>query len=76
MVSLVARDYAAPERRPTSTTGYGPGVAGAVVIVVILLAFPLLVGIGAVFLAATLGGLLNADQATRFEGTELAELNQ
>jgi hypothetical protein len=51
-------------------------VAGAVVIVVVLLVFPILVGIGAVFLAAVLGGLLNADQAKRFEGTELAELNQ
>ena len=46
------------------------------VIVVILLLFPLLVGIGAVFLAATLGGLLNADKAKEFEGTELAELNR
>jgi len=51
-------------------------VAGAIAITVILLIFPLLVGIGGFVLAAILGWLLNDDAARRFEGSELAELNQ
>lgn len=51
-------------------------MAGAVAIVVVLLLFPLLVGIGGLVIAAVLGGVLNDDQAKRFEGTEQAELNR
>jgi hypothetical protein len=51
-------------------------VAGAITIAVILLIFPLLVGIGGFVLAAALGWLLNDDAASRAEGSELAELNQ
>jgi hypothetical protein len=51
-------------------------VAGAIAIVVVLLIFPVLVGIGAFVIAALLGGLLDDDQAREFEGTELAELNR
>jgi hypothetical protein len=51
-------------------------VAGAVVIVVVLLIFPLLVALGGFVLAAILGGLLNSDAQDRFEGSELVELNR
>ena len=50
-------------------------MAGAIVIVVVLLIFPLLVGLGGLVAAALFGWVLNDDSAERFEGTELAELN-
>ncbi len=48
---------------------------GAVVIIVLLVIFPLLVGLGGLVAAALLGWVLNHESAERFEGTELAELN-
>jgi hypothetical protein len=51
-------------------------VAGAVIIVVVLLIFPLLVALGGFVLAAALGWLLNDDANARFEGSELVELNR
>ena len=51
-------------------------MAGAVVIVVLLLIFPLLVALGGFVIAAVLGWLLNSDAQDRFEGSELVELNR
>jgi len=44
-------------------------------IVIALLLFPVLVGIGGVILAALLGGLLEAEGRQRHQGSELIELN-
>ena len=51
-------------------------MAGAVLIVVFLLIFPVLVGLGGLVLAAIFGWELNADSAEAFAGTEQAELNR
>jgi hypothetical protein len=51
-------------------------VAGAIVIVVVLVIFPFLVAIGGFVLAAILGWTLNDDAERRFEGSELLELNR
>jgi hypothetical protein len=48
---------------------------GAVVLVVILLLFPVIVGIGSTVVAALLGHLLWSDADHRHEGSELVELN-
>jgi hypothetical protein len=50
-------------------------MAGALVLVVILLAFPVLVGLGAAVIAAVLGELLHRDARVRNEASELLELN-
>ncbi|MEO1065427.1 MAG: hypothetical protein AAFZ07_28755 [Actinomycetota bacterium] len=50
-------------------------MAGAIVLVVILLAFPLLVGIGSSAVAALLGILLHRDVELQHEGSELIESN-
>ena len=50
-------------------------VAGAIVIVVVLLLFPVFVAIGGLVAAAILGTALNADAAKRNEGSELLDLN-
>lgn len=48
---------------------------GAVALVVILLAFPILVGLGTAVIAAILGESLHRDARVRNEASELLELN-
>jgi hypothetical protein len=50
-------------------------VGGAILIVVILLLFPILVGLGGLVLAAVLGIVADRDAAVRNAGTELADLS-
>ena len=50
-------------------------MAGAIVLVVILLAFPLLVGIGSSVIAGLLGFSLNRDVEIEHEGSELIDVN-
>jgi len=50
-------------------------MAGAVILVLVLLAFPILVGIGTVVIAAILGESLHRDVRVRNETSELLELN-
>ncbi len=50
-------------------------MAGAIVLVVILLIFPLLVGIGASVIAALLGISLHRDVEIEHEGSELIDAN-
>jgi hypothetical protein len=51
-------------------------MAGAIVIAVLLVTFPLLVAFGGLILSALLGGVVDHDVNTRFEGTELGELSR
>lgn len=48
---------------------------GALVLVVILLGFPIIVGLGTVVLAAILGESLHRDARARNEASELLDLN-
>jgi hypothetical protein len=50
-------------------------VAGAIAIVVALLLFPILVGLGSALIAAALGWSLNRDGEIRNEGSELLDVN-
>jgi len=50
-------------------------MAGAIVLVIVLVLFPVLVGLGSAVLAATLGHLLWKDGEARHEGSELVDLN-
>lgn len=50
-------------------------MAGAIVLVVVLVLFPVIVGLGSTILAATLGQLLWKDGEARHEGSELVDLN-
>ncbi len=50
-------------------------MAGAIAIVVVLLTFPILVGIGSAAIAAALGQSLSNDGAARNAGSELNDLN-
>jgi hypothetical protein len=50
-------------------------MVGALILVAILLAFPILVGLGTVVLAAILGESLHRDARARNESSELLELN-
>jgi hypothetical protein len=50
-------------------------VAGAIIIVVVLVLFPVLVIISGLVAAAILGTALNADANTRHEGSELLDVN-
>ncbi len=50
-------------------------MAGAIVLVVVLLGFPVLVGLGSAVLAAGLGEALARDGEARHAGSELVELN-
>jgi hypothetical protein len=50
-------------------------MAGAIVLVVILVLFPVVVGLGSTVIAAGLGHLLWKDGEARHEGSELVELN-
>ena len=48
---------------------------GAIVLIVILFAFPIVVGLSSVAIAALLGHLLWKDGEARDEGSELVDLN-
>ncbi len=48
---------------------------GAIALVVILLAFPIVVGLSTAALAGILGHFLNKDAEIRHEGSELLETN-
>ncbi|MGA1243882.1 MAG: hypothetical protein ACO32E_00550 [Ilumatobacteraceae bacterium] len=48
---------------------------GAIVLVIVLFAFPVIVGLSSVGLAALLGHLLWKDGEERHEGSELLDLN-
>jgi hypothetical protein len=50
-------------------------VAGAIVIVAILVLFPVLVGLGGLVVAAILGTALNLDAEERNKDSELLDLN-
>jgi hypothetical protein len=50
-------------------------VAGAIVIVIVLLVFPVLIAVAGLVAAAILGGLLNHDARVRNEDSELLDLN-
>jgi Na+/H+ antiporter NhaA len=50
-------------------------VAGAIVIVLILLIFPVLAALGGLAAAALLGFTLHKDGEARHEGSELLDLN-
>jgi hypothetical protein len=50
-------------------------VPGAIVLIVILLAFPVIVGLSTAAIAAVLGHLLWKDGEVRHEGSELLDLN-
>ena len=50
-------------------------MAGAIVIVVVLLIFPVLAAIGGLVAAALLGFTLHKDGEARNEGSELLDLN-
>lgn len=50
-------------------------MAGAIVLVVILLAFPIIVGLSTAGLAGLIGYFLNKDAEIRHEGSELLETN-
>jgi hypothetical protein len=50
-------------------------VPGAIVLIVILLAFPVVVGLSTAAIAAVLGHLLWKDAEVRHEGSELLDLN-
>jgi hypothetical protein len=50
-------------------------VAGAIILVVVLLGFPIVVGLGTSLLAGVMGEVLARDGETRNEGSELVDLN-
>jgi hypothetical protein len=50
-------------------------MAGAIVLVVVLLLFPVVVGLGSALIAALLGWTLWSDGEARHEGSELVDLN-
>lgn len=50
-------------------------MAGAIILVIVLLGFPVLVGLGSAVLAAVLGETLARDGEVRNEGSELVDLN-
>ncbi len=50
-------------------------MAGGVVLVVVLLAFPIVVGMSTAVIAAIIGHFLCRDAEIRHEGSELIELN-
>ena len=50
-------------------------MAGAIVIVVVLVLFPLMAAMGGVVVAALLGFTLHKDGEARNEGSELLDLN-
>lgn len=50
-------------------------MAGAVILVLVLLGFPVVVGLGTAVLAAILGYFLKKDADVRHAGSELVQLN-
>jgi hypothetical protein len=48
---------------------------GAVIIALVLLTFPIIVGLSTAVLAAVLGFFLNKDAEVRHQGSELLQLN-
>jgi hypothetical protein len=50
-------------------------VTGAVILVLVLLAFPVVIGLSTAALAAVLGELLHRDGRARHAGSELLDLN-
>lgn len=50
-------------------------MAGAIIIVLALVAFPVVVGLSTAGIAALLGHLLTTDADKRHEGSELVDLN-
>lgn len=50
-------------------------MAGAVVLVIVLLAFPIVVGLSSAALAGVIGHFLWKDAEVRHEGSELLETN-
>ena len=50
-------------------------MAGGVLIVVVLLAFPIVIGVSTAAVAALIGHFLCRDAEIRHEGSELVELN-
>ena len=50
-------------------------MAGAIILVLVLLAFPIIVGLSTVVIAALLGNLLYRDADERHAKSELRELN-
>lgn len=48
---------------------------GAIILIVILLSFPIVVGLSTAALAAVLGHFLNRDAEIRHEGSELLDTN-
>ena len=50
-------------------------MAGAIILVVVLLSFPIVVGLGTALIAAVLGESLHRDARARNEASELLELN-
>lgn len=50
-------------------------MSGALILALILLAFPIVVGLSTAVLAAVLGFFLNKDAETRHQGSELLQLN-
>jgi hypothetical protein len=50
-------------------------VAGAIAIVIVLLLFPIVMGLGGLVLAAIYGVTLNKDGEARHEGSELLDVN-
>ena len=51
------------------------GMAGAIVLVLVLLAFPIVVGLSTAALAGVIGHFLWKDAETRHEGSELLDTN-
>ena len=50
-------------------------MAGAIILVIALLAFPIVVGLSTAGLAALIGHFLYRDAEIRYEGSELLETN-
>ena len=50
-------------------------MAGAIVLIIALFAFPVVVGLSTTAIAALLGHLLWKDAETRHEGSELLDIN-
>ena len=51
-------------------------MAGAIILVLVLIGFPVIVGLGSVVLAALLGTSLDRDAVKRHAGSELLDLNR
>ena len=61
--------------RPGPSSRYGRSMPGAIIIVLVLLAFPIVVGLSTAAIAAGIGYFLNRDADIRHAGSELVDLN-